>query len=114
MRCKSTVDYTVFRCKCTESPSPWALMPDINQAPKMSNRKLRHELEELKKQVEELRKELAARPTTTIIREYVPAPVTQPLPLYPQYPYYPDTIITCSGVSTQRVAPPVPYFPGAL
>jgi len=63
----------------------------------MSNRKLRHELDELKKQVEDLRKELAARPYYSVVKEYIPAPYPQPVPLpqYPKYPGYPDTIITC-------------------
>lgn len=67
------------------------LAPNINFAPKMSNRKLRHDLdkantkiEELAKELEALRDELRSRPTT-IIREIESAP--RPiLPISPGWP----------------------------
>lgn len=60
---------------------------DINQAPPMSNRKLRHDLELLKQEIAQLREELKNRPAV-IIREF---PQNPPLPtpyVTPQRPSF--------------------------
>jgi hypothetical protein len=106
-RCDVTFCPPRERCNCTESPSPWepAPEPDINQAPKMSNRKLRNDLEELKKQVEPLRQELANRQPQIV---YLPQPQTEPIqPYYPPVPWYPGAEITCVapevGITGRRI-----------
>ncbi len=79
----------------------------LQYAPKMSNRKLRHDLEELKKLVEQLRKELAEKQATPapVIHVWpnpgtpVPLPYIQPTPGWPlptgpgDYPY---PVVTCA------------------
>lgn len=76
--------YGARRCTITR------FYPCPNLAPKMSNRKLRHDLDELKKEIVELRRELASRPTVYVLPPGLPPinpPVTIPQP-YIQQPYF--------------------------
>ncbi len=92
----------------------------IQYAPKMSNRKLHNDLEELKKEVEKLRKELAERQATPAPVIHVwpqsPAPNSPPIiipqPVIPQpswpgpgtpwHPSYPGTtlpdVVFCGSI----------------
>lgn len=76
---------------------------NLQPAPKMSNRKLRNDLEALKETVEKLRQELANKTATPapVIHYHLPAQpilpyILQPNPWSPGVPWQ-DTIITCAS-----------------
>lgn len=69
----------------------------------MSNRKLRNDLEDLKKEVEKLRQELAAaKKNPTPITNHLLAAERQPHPLEPHWPAQPP----CPGTATPGIPRP--------
>lgn len=70
-------------------PKSFSPKPDIAQAPPMSNRKLRHELDALKKEVEELRRKISAAPSPFYPGAGIPGPQRPVLPAPYEQPYPP-------------------------